>query len=126
MTDSIHSASNNYFAAVSSLDRVAYLACFSEEAVVHDPYGGRPWQGHEALAKFFSGMERTWASFTMTPGEAFVSGNRLATTWTAQGTSKNDKSATFSGINVFTVNDDGLITQLEAYWDFKAMVAQIS
>lgn len=126
MTDLIHSASRNYFAAASNLDRTAYLACFSADAVVHDPYGGRAWQGHEGLAKFFSGMERTWASFTMTPGASFVSGDRLATTWTAHGTSKNDKQATFSGINVFTVNESGLITQLEAYWDFKAMVAQIS
>lgn len=126
MTELIHSASNNYFAAASNLDRAAYLACFSADAVVQDPYGGRVWQGHEGLAKFFSGMERTWASFTMTPGEPFISGNRLAVTWTAQGTSKSDKPATFSGINVFTVNESGLITQLEAYWDFKAMVAQIS
>ena len=126
MTDSIRSTSDNYFAAVSQLDQAAYLACFASDAVVHDPYGGRAWQGHEGLTKFFGGMERTWASFTMTPGESHVSGNRLATTWTAQGVSKNDKTAQFAGINVFTVNEDGLITQLEAYWDFKAMVAQIS
>jgi len=126
MTASIHSASSNYFAAVSTLDKAAYLACFSDDAIVHDPYGSRPWQGHEGLGKFFSGMERTWASLTMTPDETYVSGNRLAAIWTAQGISKSNKSAQFAGINVFTVNEEGLITQLEAYWDFKAMVAQIS
>ena len=126
MTDLIRSASDKYFAAVSGLDRAGYLACFAPDAVVHDPYGGRAWQGHEGLAKFFGGMERTWASFTMAAVESYVSGNRLATTWTAQGVSKNDKTAQFAGINVFTVNEEGLITQLEAYWDFKAMVAQIS
>ena len=126
MTALIHSASNYYFAAVSSLDKAAYLACFSEDAIVHDLYGSRPWQGHEGLSKFFGGMERTWTSLIMTPGETYVSGNRLAATWTAHGISKSDKFAQFTGINVFTVNEDGLITQLEAYWDFKAMVAQIS
>ncbi|MCL4869328.1 MAG: nuclear transport factor 2 family protein [Anaerolineae bacterium] len=126
MMDSIISASDRYFAAVSALDKTAYLACFAEDAVAHDPYGGRPWQGHEGLSKFFGGMERTWASMSMTPGETYQSGGRVATTWSAQGTSKNGKTATFAGINIFTVNDDGLITQLEAYWDFQAMVAQIS
>ncbi|MBP8003004.1 MAG: nuclear transport factor 2 family protein [Chloroflexi bacterium] len=126
MTDLMISASDRYFAAVSRLDRALYLACFSPEATVHDPYGGRPWQGHEALGKFFAGMERTWTTFSMTPGEPFISGNRLATTWTAQGTSKTGKTATFAGINIFTLNEEGLISQLEAYWDFKAMLTQIS
>lgn len=126
MTDLIRSTSDAYFAAVSNLDKAAYLALFAEDAVVQDPYGGRPWQGHEGLAKFWGGMERTWEQFTMTPQAQYVAGDRAAAHWTTEAVSKNGKTATFSGINVFTINEQGLITQLEAYWDFKAMVAQIS
>jgi hypothetical protein len=35
------------------------------------------------------------------------------------------KRADFAGINVFTVGEDGLISRLEGYWDYAAMVAQI-
>lgn len=122
MAPSIH----DYFQAASNLDRQAYLSCFSQEAVVMDPYGGRPFQGHDGLNKFFNGMERTWESFTMTPGEFFAAGDRVATQWTARGTAKSGKTAEFAGINVFTLGEDGLISQLEAYWDVRAMIAQIS
>ena len=117
---------HKYFEAVSNVDRQAYLACFSEDAVVMDPYGGRPFQGREGLNKFMDGMERTWQTFRMTPDRLFASGDRAATKWAALATAKSGKTAEFEGINVFTINEDGLISRLEAYWDFKAMVAQIS
>lgn len=60
-------AVDRYFLALNSMARDAYLACFSEDALVMDPYGGRPLQGVAGLHKFMDGMERTWSSFTMTP-----------------------------------------------------------
>ena len=120
-TSSIH----DYFHAVSTLDRAAYLACFSQEATVRDPYGGRPFQGHEGLNKLFNGLERTWESLTMAPGELFAADDRVATQWRASGTAKSGKAAEFAGINVFTLDDAGLIAQLDAYWDIQAMLAQI-
>lgn len=125
MTAVMTSAIERYLAAVNSLDRTAYLACFSPEAVVLDPYGGRPSQGQEGLNKFFNGMERTWASFTMTAGRSYVSGNRVAFAWSVRATAKSGKTADFEGINVLTVGEDGLVTQLEGYWDMGAMIAQI-
>jgi hypothetical protein len=62
----------------------------------------------------------------MRPSEAYMSGNRTAVRWSATGTSQSGKTAHFEGINVFTVNDEGLISRLEGYWDIKGMVAQIS
>ncbi|MCA9970020.1 MAG: nuclear transport factor 2 family protein [Anaerolineales bacterium] len=115
-----------YFAALSAIDRDAYLACFAPDGVAFDPYGGRPFQGHAGLNKFMDGLERTWASFQMTPGDAFAAGDRVAVAWRCTATAKSGKTADFAGINVFTLNAAGLIAQLEAYWDFKAMLAQIS
>jgi ketosteroid isomerase-like protein len=115
-----------YFDAISGIDRQAYLACFSHDAIVLDPYGGRPLQGIDGLNKFMDGMERTWSGFTMKPGESFASGARVAVNWTAVATAKTGRTAEFAGINVFTMDDNGLVSQLEGYWDFKAMLAQIS
>lgn len=120
------SSVEGYFSAVNSIDRAAYLACFAPDAVVQEPYGGRPFSGHEALNKFFNGMERTWDSFTMTPVATFAVADRVAVHWTTTATAKSGKTAEFAGINLFTLNADGQISHLEAYWDFKAMVAQIS
>lgn len=120
------SITDNYFAALNAIDRDAYVACFAEDALLQDPYGGRPLQGTAGLHKFMDGMARTWASFQMTPSDAFAAGDRVAIAWRCTATAKSGKTANFAGIDVFTINADGLITQLEGYWDFKAMAAQIS
>lgn len=121
-TNSVH----DYFAALNDIDREAYVACFTEDAAVLDPYGGRPLHGVDGLHKFMDGMERTWASFEMTPGELFAAGDRVAVQWSCKAEAGSGKKANFSGINVFTLSEDGRISRLEGYWDFKAMVAQIS
>jgi steroid delta-isomerase-like uncharacterized protein len=120
------SVSNRYFQALSALDRDAYLSCFSAEASLNDPYGGRPFTGQKGLSTWFTGMERTWSEFSMEPNAEFISGNRIAVHWQAAGSATSGKTAAFSGINVFTVNESGLITQLEGYWDLQSMLAQIS
>ena len=125
MTTKMITISRRYFEALSALDRGAYLACFAEDAELHDPYGGRPFSGHQGLSKWFDGLERTWSTFTILPGDYYVSGDRVAMAWEAEAEAASGKRAVFAGINVFTVGDDGLISRLEGYWDFAAMLAQI-
>lgn len=114
-----------YFRALNQINRQAYLDCFTAEATVLDPYGGRPLQGQEGLNKFMDGLERTWATFEMVPGREFPAGDRVAVSWEATATSQAGKTATFAGINLFTLSETGQISRLEGYWDFKAMLAQI-
>lgn len=120
------SASDRYFSALNELDREAYLRCFADDADLLDPYGGRPFQGHEGLSKWFSGMERTWAEFQMVPQASYASGDRVAVHWKATASSKSGKRASFSGINVFTMDESGLILRLEGYWDAASMMEQIT
>lgn len=117
---------DSYFLALKNRDRAAYLACFTPDAEVHDPYGARPFLGTEGLHKFMDGFERTWASFAIIPGHSFAAGDRVAVSWQTEAASKQGKTAVFAGIDVFTLAEDGRISRLEGYWDFKAMVAQIS
>jgi steroid delta-isomerase len=119
-------AIGDYFRALSDIDREAYLACFDENATILDPYGGRPLTGVDGLNKFMDGVERTWDSFSMTPREMIAVADRVAASWSVVATAKSGKSAEFSGINIFTLNEAGKISRLEGYWDFKAMLAQIS
>ncbi len=115
----------NYRLALNRLDRAAYLACFTADAAVLDPYGPRVLTGVAGLNKFFDGMERTWTVFQMSFGETFASADRVALSWQVEAAAKNGKAARFTGINVFTLAEDGLISRLEGYWDFKAMAAQL-
>jgi len=71
-------------------------------------------------------LERTWAEFNIQPESFFESGDRIAVQWTDTGTSMMGKTAHLSGINVFTIDDAGLIFRLDGYWDVAAMLAQIA
>lgn len=126
MTEMMISTSDRYFSALKEIDGDAYIACFSEDAEVHDPYGSQPFVGRIGLEKWFHGLDRTWQSFDIEPLNSFTSGDRIAVQWKAEATSKSGKSATFKGINVFTINEDGLIDRQESYWDMSDMIAQIS
>jgi ketosteroid isomerase-like protein len=126
MTTELPAAVSDYFAAVNALDRVAYLACFSSDVRLRDPYGGPVRLGVEGLHRFFDGMEATWTSFLMTPEGDYRAGERVAVPWQARATARNGKTARFAGVNVFTLDQEGKISQLDGYWDFKAMVAQIT
>jgi ketosteroid isomerase-like protein len=126
MKEMMISASDRYFAALQKIDRDAYIACFSEDAEVHDPYGSRPFAERSGLEKWFQGLDRTWQSFDIEPLISFTSGDRIAVQWNAEAASKSGKSAVFEGINVFTINEDGLIILQESYWDMSEMIAQIS
>ena len=114
-----------YFDALNEIDRSAFLSCFADDAIARDPYGGPVFEGEAGLNNFFDGMERTWEEFQMEPKAAYKGGDRLAVPWTTTAVARNGKRAEFSGVNVFTVDGGGQIAELEAYWDFKAMVAQI-
>ena len=115
---------SDYFAALNALDRRGYVACFTPDALVRDPYGGRELRGEAGLNKFFDGMLHTWERFTMSAGEAYASGDRLAVTWRTEATAKSGKTARFAGVNIFTLEGEK-ISRLDGYWDFKAMVAQL-
>jgi steroid delta-isomerase len=126
MTTKMTSAYSHYFSALNNLDQAAYVACFSDNAELRDPYGGRIFTGPSGLIKWFQSMERTWAEFDIQPDSSFESGDRVAIQWTALGSSKAGKKAQFSGINVFTIDDAGLIFRLDGYWDVAAMLAQLA
>ncbi len=114
-----------YFIALNNIDRDAFLACFTSDAVARDPYGVAEFDGESGLNKFFDSMERTWRDFQMDPQAAYSGGERIAVPWNATSTAKNGKSAAFAGVNVFTLGEGDKIQELDAYWDMKAMVAQI-
>ena len=119
------STTDQYFAALSHINRNDFLSCFADEAVLHDPYGSKPFVGRVGLGKWFDSFERTWTEFSIEAEESHNSGDGTAVKWAATGTTHSAKKANFSGIDVFLLNENGLISRMDGYWDAPAMMAQI-
>jgi steroid delta-isomerase len=115
---------DDYFAAITALDVEAWLATFAPDATSYEP-GVPPLTGHDALRQYFNGVAAGFSSLSFRADQIFAVGHEAGVKWSANGTGHNGKQAAFDGIDVFTVNDAGLITEIRAYWNPAAMMAQL-
>lgn len=123
-SETVQKAVNDYFDAICSLDCEAWIATFAADAVSHEP-GSRPLEGHDALRAFFNGVAGGFETIEMRPQQIFVVGNEAGVKWSASGLGKTGRQAKFEGIDIFTLNGDGKIQTVKAYWDPAAMMAQL-
>lgn len=123
--ETIQETVSNYFAAIRKLDADAFAGVFASDGVSHDPVGAPPFSGHDGLRKFFGGILATFAELNMRETAVYINKNEAAVHWHAEGKGKNGKATTFSGINLFTFTPDGQIANLRAYWNPRAMMAQL-
>lgn len=114
-----------YFAATRAMDVNAWLAYFADDAISHDPYGGRPVQGKEELRNFFLTVATAFKEIGFTENFVTVVGNRAAVKFTARGIGHNGKTAICEGIDIFEFNDRGTIQTMWGYWDPAGMMAQL-
>jgi steroid Delta-isomerase len=115
---------SGYFAAIRAMDEAAFTAVFAPDAESHDPVGAPPFSGHDGLRKFFGGIKATFQELNMRETAVYINKNEAAVHWQADGVGKNGKPTHFSGINLFGFNTNGQISNLRAYWDPRAMMAQ--
>jgi steroid Delta-isomerase len=115
--EAIQSAVAAYVAATGAMDANAVADAFAPDGVSNDPVGTPPHDGRTAIRQFMEGILTEAESVTTTPDQVFIAGDSAAFKWTVQLTTKHGRSATFEGIDVIQVNDDGKIQSLHAYWD---------
>ena len=115
-----------YIKALNTLDEAAYLALFTSNAVVNDPYGTAEYLNEDGLKRFFKGMTDTWKFFEMR-GDRFYPGDgqRIAVRWSVSATGKNGKTVEFSGISLFYFSENNKLSGLDAYWHFRGMMNQL-
>jgi steroid delta-isomerase len=116
---------DRYFAAWASLDPAAYTACFSDDAVVHDPYGSTPHRGAKALRELFSGIAHALEEARIEAEAVHVAGNRAAVVFRGRAVGKNRKPVEVVGVDVFEFDEAGRITSLWAYWDSAAALMKL-
>lgn len=123
-SETVQRVINEYFDAICNLNCEAWIATFAVDAVSHEP-GNPPLEGHDALRAFFNGVAGGFETIEMRPQQIFVVGNEAGVKWAASGVGKTGRQAKFEGIDIFTLNGDGKIQTVKAYWDPAAMMAQL-
>ncbi|WP_197378805.1 nuclear transport factor 2 family protein [Mycolicibacterium mengxianglii] len=129
MTDSpVHVASQRSRAAAVARDKQAWLALFSDDAIVEDPIGpshfdpeGKGHRGKDAIAAFFD-MAIAPSELEFYFHDTFVCGNEEANVGHIMITAKGYRVRA-EGVFTYRVDDEGKISALRAYWEMDRAAA---
>ena len=116
--EQVQSVIDAYVDGYGRNDKQAVLDLFRPDAVWHDPVGEPPHVGHEGIGRFWDVAHSMAESITIEPRHVVVAGDEGVMVFeiharTAAGTMIMD------AVEVFTVDDDGKIVLLKAYWDMQ-------
>jgi steroid delta-isomerase len=115
-SDELRSFISTYVSTLNARDPDAIAALFAEDAVQADPASNPPNVGREAIRAFFAGSVEASDGWTFSAPTVHTCGEHVAINFRiaveAVGT-----TMVMSGIEVFAVNDSGLIESVHAYWD---------
>ncbi|MEU3370009.1 nuclear transport factor 2 family protein [Streptomyces sp. NPDC006660] len=122
MPKSVH----QFFAASQAGDADAWAESFAETATFHDPVGETPIEGREAIRVFIKSVIPNFDPFLgLTPLEAHTVGNSVAVSWRGAAVSLDDKPVNWSGINIYEIDENGLIGEARAYFNRSVFEAQL-
>jgi steroid delta-isomerase len=97
------------------------LDLFAPTAQWHDPVGEPPHVGHEGIGAFWDQAHAMADSIELVPRDVIVCANQAAMVFeihvTLGGASGTASTMVMDAVEVFTIDDDGLIVELRAYWD---------
>ena len=130
-----HPAINAHLASIACAQngqKEQWLSLFADDAVVHDPVGPSP---HDPTGEGFTGKERLkefW-DLMIGPSTIVITSHKhiaagpvdCACIATATNHLGEDLSIDIEMIVTYQVNDEGLITSLNAYWDLNAAAEQL-
>jgi len=130
-----HPAINAHLVSIACAqngEKEQWLSLFADDAVVHDPVGPSP---HDPTGEGFVGKERLsefWdlmigpSTMVITSHQQIAAGPfHCACIATATNHLGEDLSIDIEMVVTYEVNDEGLITSLNAYWDLNAVAEQL-
>jgi ketosteroid isomerase-like protein len=126
-------ASQRSMSAVARGAKDEWLALFAPDAIVEDPVGpsfldpeGVGRRGRDEIGAFWDGTVATMTAFRFTIADSFANGSTCANVATIESTLPDGSTMTVDAVLVYTVDDDGLITSLRAYWEPDRALATIT
>ena len=130
-----HPAINAHLVSIACAqngEKEQWLSLFADDAVVHDPVGSSP---HDSTGDGFVGKERLSEFWDLMIGPStmvITSHNQIAAgpvhcacIATATNQLAEDLNIDIEMVVTYQVNDEGLITSLNAYWDLNTVAEQL-
>lgn len=109
--------------AVRDRNKEAWLALFTDDAVVQDPVGPAEWdpeglgqRGKPAIAAFYDMFSARQKAFDFEIHHQVAIGNEVACYLTLRSTLADDTVSAVQPINLYEINDEGLIVSLRSFW----------
>ena len=115
--EQVRSAVETYVASFNRNDREGWLAAFAEDAEHFDPVGTPPNVGREAIGAFWDRVRQLSGEIEFTARDVVVCGAEAAVPFTVSARGADGGGMEFDGVDLFAVDDEGLIASLRAYWD---------
>jgi steroid delta-isomerase len=115
--EQIQTAVKAYVAAIESRDREGWLDGFAPDATLVDPVPAPPAVGREAIAGVWDTMAAAADRFTMEIHDTHVGGDQAAVVFTLTVAAEGGGGMAFDGVEIFTVDGEGRITEARSYWD---------
>ncbi|MFZ5863917.1 MAG: nuclear transport factor 2 family protein [Nitrospirota bacterium] len=116
-TNDLHQVTARYYQLIRMADVEGFVGLFAGDGVSHDPVGAPPHVGHDGVRAFLTGVLGLCEKLDIVPVDIVFDQNRAAVTWNATARGKNGTKTKFSGIDVFTFDQDLRIASLYAFWD---------
>ena len=99
------------------------MACFADDCVLETPRGTEPWgsrfvgtdEVRRGLTARFEGMP----DVRYDDGDHVACGHRGFSEWTIRGTTVDGERVEVRGCDLWTFDDDGLITRKDSYWKLR-------
>jgi steroid delta-isomerase len=102
-------------------DKHACLNLFATDVRWHDPVGEPPHVGHAGVSAFWDQARTLADSIVLVPSDVIVCANEAAMVFEIEVTIGAEEGSpstmVIDAVDVFVLNDDGLIVELRAYWD---------
>jgi ketosteroid isomerase-like protein len=118
--------------AVIRQDKDAWLANFADEGWIEDPVGpsmfdedGKGHHGADGRAAFYDLTIATVARFVFEINDSFACANECVNVGVIHTTLSNGYRARCEGVFHYTVNDDGQLVSLRAFWELDRMMATV-
>ncbi|MFC5183792.1 nuclear transport factor 2 family protein [Actinomadura harenae] len=116
-----------FFRASQEGDVDAWADAFAEDGVFHDPVGTTPITGRAAIHDFIASVLPNFQPFLgLTPLEAHTIGDHVAVSWRGAAVALDGKPVNWSGINIYELNESGLIREAKAYFNSAIFQSQLA
>ena len=123
-------ASQRSYSAVAKGDLAEWLTVYAEDAILEDPVGpsmfdeeGKGHHGHEGIAAFWKLAIEPIDTFEFTINDSFANGNACANIGRIKTSFADGSHTTTELIMVYTVNGDGRVSSMKAYWEVDRTMA---